>query len=1808
MKPKAMLFLGMMLLALCVFAQTEVELFPFETFDSWVTPATPPTAWTRIVGGDEATPLENGNDWHPFSGASEGGTWSTLPVARIHWSPEEVADDYLVTPSFDPTTATFDSVVLEYETDYSWWDVDPGTGDNYVLLSIDGGTTWPESLYTYGISSGIIHETRRIDITSLVGGHADCKVAFWERRNTTNEVWWSIDNIVVYGYEAPAEPSPPLFYYTCETTLPGGTSSHTFEVNIDDVTGVNPSTAEFCYSINGTATTCAVMTYVTGAGDGLGDYSYNLAGLNDWDQVVYYFQATDTYTPSTPGTSDPCTVSVLGDYYVYEDGTGLPMSPDPTWIDCSSGFELTAWEADDVYGSVTGMVFNPVFYGVEHAMVWLSSNGWMHLGTTSPGGSYRTPEDIPTAGGSLDGMLAFLWSDLIGSDAISACYYDDDLSGDYFLLSFDNWRVFGYTGTYFNVQIQVWHPDVIVCPGGNCAIDVRFNVLPPVLDEFSMGVENYDGSVGAPYMYVGGAMASPDYFGLTTATRTIRYCTVPPPEGGELYGYVTLSGRSDHSGATVGIVGTGLSGTTDASGYYEVSRVPEGTNDVYCTHPAFFEDTAFGLIFVEGSRTRQDFTLDPRPTGYIAGYADLTDTPGADINIACEGLGTVVNDLTDVTGLFVLDGVDVGDNQVVAQYAGYDIAWSPMTAVAPGETTWIDTIFLNPIPVDSLEDDGDGGVPDPLAGGWEWGTPTVVGPTAAYSGANCWGTDLEAAYAVNAHWKLDVEIPFPSMEFSWWQWIDMEDGFSVAYDGGNMKVSTDDGLTWTIAAPLDTAYNFPFSILNPYLYGEDCWSDDDGVWDEWIKQSIALTPNVTHVRFDFASDASLSRDGWYVDDFSFMVSPTGMLQVFVYDCNTYETIEGALVYAPGNSGYTGPDGSVMLDNIQYGDVTVNAGIPGYWPNHKEALVFIDEVTTLLLPICPIDVDEITGQLDQTEEDSLLFELCNPTEDTVWYHFTGVPGSIGGARARVERPIEEAKPGFIEDSAAKFAMNCATSTSIDRSESRMRPSDVGAVIDSYSIPETNLPWGFGIEGRLNIDRVWVSERHEIGGTITQVQNMAWNYPAWAYSGIVWDIGRIHWPDLAPDIAWFVDMAWDANRNVMWQIESDTTYKIYAWDPNTGEIVDSLGGPWAANWQRGLGYDFARDVFYIGSWSTNVIYEVMGPSWDTPGEILNVFAAPACGGIAFDPGRRTIWYADAGAVGLIYEIDPSTGDIINTIAAPHSELGGLAGLDMDYQGRLWVMNFAIPRIYVIEAPASVLPGGMYVDPISGYIAPGECQTFALVNPAYANPAGDYDFDAYFYPDPNLEPTLIPVSVQILPKAPRGWSLISVPVIANPNDPFIQFMDDITPFDVDHTVSNIWGWNQDAGIYEMPTGFNRGRGYYLKTWLEGTFWDVYGAPYASGDFTYPVYYPEESPSWGWWLIGNPYNKRVDWDAVYAATDFTYIHPEYWTWSQKEGFKSYSPILGGHGEDNLIDSWVGYFIDVLPGNPMTYTNIIYPEDGTMETFTAKIRPTVKKVKTANPEEFALRVSVSAINSSDRRYDTYNYISVNNLAIDGYGDYDIREPSVVPPSGAIKAFFENSGLRLMRNTKENFNLEFKDWDFVVRDLPAGMTVTLTWPKDRVPSSDDVSCGVDNLDRRWNLQMTDISTGTTIDMREVYSYTFTSTSGARRFTMTLGDVPLNIDDAKLPTEYALSANKPNPFNATTEFTVALPEKAHVKVEVFNLLGKKVNTIVDSEKEAGYQRVIWNGRDAQGRDVPSGLYLYKVSAGDFRQTRKMTLIK
>ncbi len=97
-------------------------------------------------------------------------------------------------------------------------------------------------------------------------------------------------------------------------------------------------------------------------------------------------------------------------------------------------------------------------------------------------------------------------------------------------------------------------------------------------------------------------------------------------------------------------------------------------------------------------------------------------------------------------------------------------------------------------------------------------------------------------------------------------------------------------------------------------------------------------------------------------------------------------------------------------------------------------------------------------------------------------------------------------------------------------------------------------------------------------------------------------------------------------------------------------------------------------------------------------------------------------------------------------------------------------------------------------------------------------------------------------------------------------------------------------------------------------------------------------------------------------------------------------------------------------------------------------------------------------------------------------------------------------------------------------------------------------------------------------------------------------------DGVLPAEFTLEQNYPNPFNPGTLIEFSLSKAAAVTLTIYNTLGQKVTTLVDKKLSAGSFRVDWNGRNAAGNNVASGIYYYQLRAGDFSASRKMILMR
>ena len=198
----------------------------------------PPACWTIIDNGDESPPAWNDNDWHRYSAKTQALTqrWAEYEklaqryrtkdavkqaiedgvispevaervsaiakdfyqtngkdgyLARVNWSPVEQQDEWLITPVLDCSSQP--TVLLSFWMDYEDWSYDE-TDTGFVLLSTDGGATWPHTIAVYAGED--IEGDMAYDISSIAGGQSQVKLAF--RYKGENDLYWKVDDVQVF--------------------------------------------------------------------------------------------------------------------------------------------------------------------------------------------------------------------------------------------------------------------------------------------------------------------------------------------------------------------------------------------------------------------------------------------------------------------------------------------------------------------------------------------------------------------------------------------------------------------------------------------------------------------------------------------------------------------------------------------------------------------------------------------------------------------------------------------------------------------------------------------------------------------------------------------------------------------------------------------------------------------------------------------------------------------------------------------------------------------------------------------------------------------------------------------------------------------------------------------------------------------------------------------------------------------------------------------------------------------------------------------------------------------------------------------------------------------------------------------------------------------------------------------------------------------------------------------------------------------------------------------------------------------------
>ena len=132
-------------------------------------------------------------------------------------------------------------------------------------------------------------------------------------------------------------------------------------------------------------------------------------------------------------------------------------------------------------------------------------------------------------------------------------------------------------------------------------------------------------------------------------------------------------------------------------------------------------------------------------------------------------------------------------------------------------------------------------------------------------------------------------------------------------------------------------------------------------------------------------------------------------------------------------------------------------------------------------------------------------------------------------------------------------------------------------------------------------------------------------------------------------------------------------------------------------------------------------------------------------------------------------------------------------------------------------------------------------------------------------------------------------------------------------------------------------------------------------------------------------------------------------------------------------------------------------------------------------------------------------------------------------------------------------------------------------------------------------------TGEELNMGGYFSNEDESVFGGSPFSV----VSLNkryVSQVEKPKNFVLGFNYPNPFNSTTNIKYQLAEDSFVVLKIYNLMGQEIKTLVNEFKTAASYSILWNGKDKDGKDVVSGIYLYNIQAGDYTCAKKMAVMR
>jgi photosystem II stability/assembly factor-like uncharacterized protein len=332
------------------------------------------------------------------------------------------------------------------------------------------------------------------------------------------------------------------------------------------------------------------------------------------------------------------------------------------------------------------------------------------------------------------------------------------------------------------------------------------------------------------------------------------------------------------------------------------------------------------------------------------------------------------------------------------------------------------------------------------------------------------------------------------------------------------------------------------------------------------------------------------------------------------------------------------------------------------------------------------------------------------------------------------------------------------------------------------------------------------------------------------------------------------------------------------------------------------------------------------------------------------------------------------------------------------------------------------------------------------------------------------------------------------------------------------------------------------------------------------------------GYNMVGNPFPYRVSWQNSTLPDSVENV-----LWSYHAGKYDSTTVV--------MEPFQGYWVKNRGRLPKTI------RISSLQMNTPVIVPKVQNsFSELASEEWKIRLSARSSSSADEQ----NFVGVVRGAVDGLDRFDFSEPPV-SPDGYVSIAVRHQEGRLAADYR-SAAVDGYTWD-----------IELMSSEPNIP----ISIGMEQFgtfDPSFKIYLLDNKQERVYDMTGLmeYSLKLGKNESFRSFRLIVGGsdfVEKNTNGIPLvPLEYSVSQNFPNPFNPSTTITYSLSHSGVTSIEIFNILGQKIKTLVDQFQPIGRYSVQWDGRDDSHGSVASGVYYYRVRCNEFTAVKKMTFIK